>query len=99
MSQHHHIDAGPDTVHWGYFDAALEPVLTIESGDKVTISTVSGAREVMPLPFFRIPEALTAVPIAINGAKTGEVLQVHIKEIVTAVQSGQSCRAVPTRLA
>lgn len=51
MSQHHHIDAGPDTVHWGYFDAALEPVLTIESGDKVTISTVSGAREVMPLPF------------------------------------------------
>ncbi len=51
MSQHHHIDAGPDTVHWGYFDAALEPVLTIESGDKVTISTVSGAREVMPPSF------------------------------------------------
>jgi len=29
----------PATVHWGYFDAALKPVLTIESGDRVVIES------------------------------------------------------------
>ncbi len=38
----HRIDAAPDTVHWGYFDAALPPVLTVDSGETVTISTVFG---------------------------------------------------------
>jgi acetamidase/formamidase len=38
------LDAGADTVHWGYFDAKLPPVLTVDSGDTVTISTVSGPR-------------------------------------------------------
>jgi hypothetical protein len=37
------IDAGPTTVHWGFFDAKLVPVLTIDSGNRVTISSVSGA--------------------------------------------------------
>ena len=38
----HRLDASPDTVHWGYFDAKLKPLVTIDSGDTVTISTVSG---------------------------------------------------------
>ena len=25
---HHRIEAGPETVHWGYFDAALPPLVT-----------------------------------------------------------------------
>ena len=32
----------PQTVHVGYFSAALKPVLTINSGDIVVIETVSG---------------------------------------------------------
>jgi acetamidase/formamidase len=32
----------PQTVHVGYFNAALKPVLTINSGDIVTIETVTG---------------------------------------------------------
>ena len=36
------VDAGADTVHWGYFDAALAPVATIDSGETVTIASVSG---------------------------------------------------------
>jgi acetamidase/formamidase len=32
----------PQTVHVGYFSAALKPVLTIDSGDIVTIETVGG---------------------------------------------------------
>jgi acetamidase/formamidase len=60
---HHRLDAGPDTVHWGCFDAALEPVLTIESGDSVTISTVSGLPDQLPADrkAFAIPQALDAI--------------------------------------
>ncbi len=36
------------TVHWGYFDAAVPPVMTVKSGDRVTVETVSGAPDVMP---------------------------------------------------
>jgi acetamidase/formamidase len=95
MTQHR-IDAGADTVHWGYFDASLPPVLTIDSGDTVTISTVSGAPDVMPPPPLAIPPSLRAVqeavpnklpghmctgPIAIRGAKAGQVLEVRIDAI------------------
>ncbi len=45
---HHTLDASPDTVHWGHFDAALSPALTIDSGDTVTISSVSGLPGMLP---------------------------------------------------
>src|SRR6185369_14880394 len=92
----HRLDAGADTVHWGYFDAKLPPILTVDSGDTVTISTVSGPREVMPPPPLVVPPALTAVqervrqklpghmctgPVAVRGAKAGQVLEVKIKAI------------------
>jgi hypothetical protein len=38
----HRLNASPKTVHWGFFDAKLPPQLTIDSGDSVIISTVSG---------------------------------------------------------
>jgi acetamidase/formamidase len=94
--KHHRIDAGADTVHWGYFDAALPPVLTIESGDTVTISTVSGPASVMPPAPMVVPDALKAVqahvanklpghmctgPVAVRGAKAGQVLEVRIDAI------------------
>ena len=96
MTNQHRLDAGPETVHWGYFDAALAPVLTIESGDSVTISTVSGGPEVMPRPPLVVPPALAAIqaahkpklpghictgPVAIRNAKPGQVLEVRIKAI------------------
>jgi acetamidase/formamidase len=93
---HHRIEAGPETVHWGYFDAALPPLLTMDSGDTVTISTVSGPPEMMPGPPLVVPPALAAVhashkpklpghictgPVAVRGAKAGQVLEVRIREI------------------
>jgi acetamidase/formamidase len=91
------IEAGPDTVHWGFFDAKLAPVLTIESGQRVTISSVSGPPELMPPPPFKIPPALPAIhahngkqrffghmctgPVAVRNAKAGQVLQVDIEAI------------------
>jgi acetamidase/formamidase len=63
MPQHHRLDASAKTVHWGYFDAKLPPQLTIDSGDTVVISTVSGAREVNPPAAMKlhVPEALADV--------------------------------------
>ena len=36
------MKAAPDTVHRGFFDAALKPVLTIDSGDIVWLQTATG---------------------------------------------------------
>jgi acetamidase/formamidase len=40
----HHLHSSPETCHWGYFDAKLEPVLTIANGDEVTIETVDALK-------------------------------------------------------
>jgi acetamidase/formamidase/AraC-like DNA-binding protein len=37
----HHLAATDKTVHWGYFSRALRPVLEVESGDVVTIETLT----------------------------------------------------------
>lgn len=91
------LDAGPETVHWGFFDASLAPRLTIDSGDLVTISTVSGSPDLMPGKLMVIPPPLSAIhdqtqqklghghictgPVAVRGAKLGKTLQVDIHEI------------------
>jgi acetamidase/formamidase len=56
---HHHLKAGPETCHWGFFDPKLKPVLTVKSGDEVTVDCVSGAPDLMPDPAkFHIPPEL-----------------------------------------
>lgn len=95
MSQHR-LEASPDTVHWGYFDAAIPPVLRVASGDTVTISTVSGAPDAMPPAGLAVPPALSAIharhspklpghictgPVAIAGAKPGQTLEVRMNAI------------------
>jgi acetamidase/formamidase len=91
------VDAGPDTVHWGYFDARLKPVLTIDSGERVVMSSVSGSPELMPPPPFVVPPALPAIhakngpqrffghmctgPVAVRGAKAGQTLRIDIEKV------------------
>ncbi len=36
----HKLLATPDTVHTGFFDSTIPPVLTIESGDSVILKTL-----------------------------------------------------------
>jgi acetamidase/formamidase len=89
------LEATARTVHCGFFDAALAPVLEVESGEEIWVETVSAdpAHEVPPewLPrdmrdIFENaergtgPHMLTG-PIAVKGAKAGDVLQVDIIEI------------------
>jgi acetamidase/formamidase len=38
---HYHIPATDQTVHWGYFSKSLTPLVEVESGDFVTIETVT----------------------------------------------------------
>ena len=90
------IEAGPDTCHWGYFDATLDPVATVPSGGEVTINTVSGAPVVLPGEGFHVPPELHAIhamgpptmpghiltgPVAVEGARPGDVLQVDILDV------------------
>ncbi|MBB3771588.1 acetamidase/formamidase [Angulomicrobium tetraedrale] len=37
----HYLPATPETVHWGYFSRTLAPVLTIRSGDSVTVESIT----------------------------------------------------------
>jgi acetamidase/formamidase len=58
MSRHHVLDSSPETIHWGVFDPGLRPVLTVRSGDTVTVNTVSGGKDAMPPPPHVVPPEL-----------------------------------------
>ena len=40
MPTHHDLPARPELMVWGYLDATTPPVLTIDSGDTVSMTTV-----------------------------------------------------------
>lgn len=94
---HHHLHSSPETCHWGFFEARLKPVLTISSGDEVTVDTISGGPDVVPDPRkFYVPPELTEVharsermmpghiltgPVAVDGAQPGDVLEIEILDV------------------
>src|SRR5258708_1431908 len=97
LMTHHHLHSSPKTCHWGFFEARLKPVLTIASGDEVTIDTVSGGPDVVPdRNRFHVPPELDEVhaknermvpghiltgPVAVKGAEPGDVLEVEILDV------------------
>ena len=60
---HHRVPATPDTIRWGTFSADYPPVLTVQSGDTVTLECVSGAPDVLPPASsgFHVPPSLEAI--------------------------------------
>ena len=65
----HELKASPATVHRGFFDGTLKPVLTIESGDRVRLWTATGNPkyyEGLGVPKDKIPAELYA---AFEGVK------------------------------
>ena len=93
---HHTLKSSPETCHWGYFDAAQKPVITIASGDEITIETVSGRPDTMPPPDFIVPPELLDIharlppiigphiltgPVAVASAMPGDVLEVEILDV------------------
>jgi acetamidase/formamidase len=94
MPKAHRLDPTPETVHWGYFDAALPARIEVESGDTVVIDTVSGWPAVAPEPdysaahrevFTKAKQELGAHiltgPVAVRGAMPGDTLEVRIRKI------------------
>ena len=96
----HILMPSPETVHWGYFDAALTPVLEIEPGDIVTVGSVSGSSDETPKEgAFVVRAALKSIhaaverqlgphiltgPIAVRGAEPGDALRIEILDIALA---------------
>ena len=48
MAKHHELKPTFKTSHSGIFDAAIPPVLEIESGDRVTLHSLSGGADILP---------------------------------------------------
>jgi acetamidase/formamidase len=94
----HLLQSTPETVHWGYFDGSLPPVLTVESGDRAVVECITSTPESLPpasAGFEILPEIkevhrktkrgsgnhILTGPVAVNGAKPGDVLEVRILDI------------------
>jgi acetamidase/formamidase len=96
----HTIRVTPATIQWGHYAADAKPVLTVKSGEVVTIDTIVGIpgwleelgapidqplREMQQM-YARItdrgpgPHFLTG-PVAVEGARPGDVLEVEILDI------------------
>lgn len=96
MGTLHRVAATPETVHWGYLDAALPPVLRVKSGDRVELDSISGRPEYVPKEGFAIlpdyaaihgrvkpeigPHILTG-PVHVDGAEQGDTLEVRILDV------------------
>jgi acetamidase/formamidase len=107
MSRHHEIPATPETMVWGYFDAALPPVLEVDSGDTVTLTSwMAGYREQLhPDPGRVDPRHLAAIeqvppgpgahfmtgPVHVRGAAPGDVLEIEILEHAFPCDWGYTC--------
>src|SRR2546427_13190498 len=48
-SRTHELKLLPENVHWGYYDAAVKPVLRVASGDTIRVDTMV-ARGLQRLP-------------------------------------------------
>jgi acetamidase/formamidase len=94
----HKLMASLQTVHTGFFDGEIPPVLTIESGDTVVMNSMwlmdGQLRCGMTLEELIAkrqgyidrkvgPHTLTG-PIAVKGAEPGDVLEVRIKKLIPA---------------
>ncbi len=92
----HQLAATSDTVHTGFYDNSLRPVLTIDDGDVVSLETMMLMDgELMPSitseEIARLREGyykrglsthtLTG-PIYVRGAVPGDVLEIHILRLV-----------------
>ena len=94
------IPATPTTVNGGFFDAATPAVAEVPSGAEIVVDTISGEPQDLPDdPAFTIlpehreilekaergpgPHHVTG-PVAVAGARAGDVLQVDILECRSA---------------
>ena len=93
----HELNASPTTVHRGFFDFSLKPVLTIDSGDIVRLTTTTGNPryfEALGVPKEKIPPELHA---AFEGAP-GEGRDDHTLTGPIAVRGAEMGDTVEIRI-
>src|SRR6202165_5405687 len=94
MARRHEIPAMPENMVWGYLDSASPPVLSMNSGDTVTLhSFPAGGKETLPDDlrlgpgdYMRALETLPpgpgphfiTGPVYVRGAQAGDALQIDI---------------------
>lgn len=101
----HELKAEVDTIHWGYYDAALPPILTVSSGDRLRVHTESGFLESFDLIRDHASSELQRIvenkekgvgghilvgPVAIADAMPGDVLEVKFIEIAPRYDWGMN---------
>jgi acetamidase/formamidase len=105
----HDLHATPQTVHWGYFDAALAPALRVANGDIVRAEAIThhagDAPELMmdggiDAIFAGIPPEdrnpgvhILTGPIFVDGAKPGDVLEVRYLQMTPRLRYGSNLAA------
>jgi acetamidase/formamidase len=105
----HELRATVETVHWGYFDASIPPVLRVKSGDLIRAEAIThhagDAPELMmdagvAAIFEGVPEAdrnpgvhIMTGPIYIEDAKPGDMLEVRYLSMTPRCAYGSNLAA------
>jgi acetamidase/formamidase len=105
----HDLRATPQTVHWGYFDAALAPALRVANGDIIRAEAIThhagDAPELLMdggidaifagiAPEDRNPGVhILTGPIFVEGARPGDVLEVRYLQMTPRLQYGSNLAA------
>ncbi len=101
---HHEIPATPEMMVWGTLDAARPPVLSVDSGDTVTLTSFpAGGHAALPADRSTVPADYRAAldglvqgngahfvtgPVFVRGAKPGDTLQVDILGVTPTMDWG-----------
>jgi acetamidase/formamidase len=92
--KHYWIHPNKDNTQWGWLDPTLKPILTINSGDRVSVETwYHGLNRISkPLSMDEIIKVRLASdgggwhsvtgPIFVNGAEPGDTIEIRILKIV-----------------
>ena len=105
----HTLKARPETVHWGYFDASIAPVLKVKSGDLIQAEAIThhagDAPELMmdagvTAIFDGVPESdrhpgvhIMTGPIFVEGARPGDMLEVRYLSMTPRCAYGSNLAA------
>jgi acetamidase/formamidase len=93
-SKHYWIHPNKENTQWGWLDPTLQPILTIHSGDRVSVETWYHALNQLSKPLsmdeivkLRLandgggPHSVTG-PVYVNGAEPGDTIEIRILRIV-----------------
>jgi acetamidase/formamidase len=105
----HHLQATPETVHWGYFSPEIKPALTVQSGDLIQAQAVTHHAGDDPTLMFddniqrvfseidpatRAPGChIMTGPIHVEGAEPGDMLEVRYFQMVPRFNYGSNLQA------